>query len=208
MSRVQRNISSGGKQYYSNVLSNLQFGKYEWTKVGFSTDTETNTNSNEFINIPIYISTDFTIVEAKITLYHSPIKWTDGVSNPSVSNWGYSRNVKAYIESNSDNYYREYYIGSEWVESNPLLTTEILNAFSSNGFTASNPSSEQKIETMTSIDIKEYLRTGKGMTIQIRSSDNIPSYAPDVPASVPLAQWECLEKTGNMKIIVDILGYI
>lgn len=183
------------------ILSNLQFGQYEWKKVGYSSDyLESGVAEYLYINIPIFIPQNFNIESAKVTLYHSPIKWA---YNDTVI-WGNCRNLKLYIKNESSNFYKNIQLSSENFPENDLFDTEITNAFGSNGFTASQPSdNSHNLENKVSIDIKDYLQTNKSIILQIRSGNTAPEINPDIGY---VYQRNYLNQTGNVKAIVDIIG--
>ncbi len=187
----------------NGVLSNLQFGQYEWKHVGYSTNyLETNIGEYLYINIPIYIPENFNIESAKITLYHSPVKWS--YINKSV--WGYCRNLKLYIKEEDDNYYENVQLNSEVFPENNLFTDEIINAFGVDGFTASNADDNNHIvQSKVSIDIKSFLKTNTSLILQIKSGNVIPDLNPDI---YDVFQENYLNQTGNVKAIIDIVGKI
>mgnify|MGYP004615666943 CR=1 FL=1 len=190
----------------NGVLSNLQFGQYEWKKVGYSTDyLEMGMGEYLYVNIPIFIPSNFDIESAKITLYHSPVRWT---YNTKVV-WGYCRNLKLYIKEEDSSYYEPAQLNSEKFPENDLLTREITNAFGTNGFTALQPSdSSHTMESKVSIDIKDYLKINKNLILQIRSGNTIPKLDPDIPelGAAGLYQESYLNQTGNVKAVLDIVG--
>lgn len=196
------------------ILTNLQYGKYEWSQVGYSTDyLETSIGEYLLINIPMFIPDNFIIKSAYITLYHSPIYYevyydddNDYLTPNKVKNiWGYSRNLKAYKMANNQNYYEHRVLNSALAPENLLAETEITNAFGTNGFNPSVPSNAKHIiEEKTSIDIKNYLTPGQAETIQIRSGNSIPAMNPDLN----YYQTNYLQQTGNVKAIVNIYGYM
>lgn len=183
------------------VLSNLQFGQYEWKYVGYSTNyLETNLAEYLYINIPIFIPDNFSIESAKVTLYHSPIRWA--YHNTIV--WGYCRNLKLYIREENSSYYKPVQLNSENLPENDLITNEISSAFGQNGFTASQPSDSNHItQSKVSIDIKNYLNTNRNLILQIRSSNVAPILNPDIGN---VFQTNYLNQTGNVKAILDIVG--
>lgn len=188
----------------NGVLSNLQFGQYEWKEVGYSTDyLETGRGEYLYINIPIFIPQNFNIESAKVTLNHSPIRWWYG----SAMIWGYCRNLKLYVKEEDNNYFQDIHLASELLPENDLVSKEITNAFGSDGFTAAQPSNSSHItQSKVSIDIKSYLKTNKNIVLQIRSGNTIPALNPDFPDAMGTYQRNYLNQTGNVKAIVDIVG--
>ena len=190
----------------NGVLSNLQFGQYEWKNVGYSTDYfETGIGEYLYVNIPIFIPENFNIESAKVTLHHSPVKW----AYDSTVVWGYCRNLKLYIKEENGSYYKSVQLNSEMIPENDLITNEITNAFGSNGFTASQPSNSSHVmQSKVSIDIKSYLKTNKNIVLQIRSGNTIPVLNPDIPGTgiMGIYQRNYLSQTGKVKAVVDIVG--
>ena len=151
-------------------------------------------------NIPIFIPENFSIESAKVTLYHSPIRWA--YNNTVV--WGYCRNLKLYIREENSSYYKPVQLNSENLPENDLFTNEISNAFGQSGFTALQPSdSNYTTQSKVSIDIKNYLKTNRNLILQIRSSNVAPTLNPDIGN---VFQTNYLNQTGNIKAIIDIVG--
>lgn len=186
----------------NGVLSNFQFGQYEWKNVGYSSNYLEMGGEYLYINIPIFIPNNFNIESAKVTLYHSPIRWSYG----NMIVWGHCRNLKLYIREEDSNYYEPVQLNSEMLPENDLFTKEITNAFGINGFTASQASdSSHMTESKVSIDIKDYLKTNMNIILQVRSENTIPTLNPDIG---DVYQRNYLNQTGNIKAIVDIVGKI
>lgn len=197
-------LSNGAKLIGGNgVLSNFQFGKFEWTRVGYSTNyLETGQGEYLYINIPVFIPSNFSIVEAYITIYHSPIKWYYGSTNV----WGYCRNIKAYKREDSNNYSETVNLSSELFPENDLFDIEIANAFGTYGFTPSVANDSKHIsEQKTSINIKNYLTVNKNTVIQLRTANGIPSLNPNIGQ---IYQKNYLEQTGNLKAVINVIGYM
>lgn len=187
----------------NGLLSNLQFSQFKWTKIGYSTDyLSTNIGEYLYITIPIFIPENFEVVSAKVTLYHSPVKWA--YNNTTV--WGYCRNLKLYKKVDNTNYFQNVELSSENFPENELYSTEIENAFGENGFTGEVPSDNSHLcESITSIDIKSYLQSNTNTILQIRSGNTIPALNPDIGS---LYQTNYLNQTANVKAKVDIVGFM
>ena len=191
------------------LLSNLQFGQYKWNKVGYSTDyAPTGVGEWLYIDIPLFIPENFIITHAYITIEHSPIAFIYYESYPEEKQeliWGYCRNLRAYKQDEKQDFFEEVQLRSEMFPENNLATIEIVNAFGSNGF---NPMSANEnnhiVEKITSIDIKDYLTSGKAETIQIRSGNEIPELNPDLD----IYQTNYFQQTGNVKAIINVFGFI
>lgn len=184
----------------NGILSNLQFGQFEWKNVGYSTYYMPASGEYLYIKIPIFIPNNFNIESAKVTLYHSPIRWAYN----STIIWGYCRNLKLYIREEGSNYYQNNVLRSEQFPENDLFTNEISNAFGENGFTGKIPSdSSHSTESKVSIDIKSHLKTNTNIVLQIRSGNAIPTLNPDIG---DIYQRNYLNQTANVKAIVNIIG--
>ena len=171
MTKLQGEVfTSGGDKIITNtgVFTNLQFTSKDFSRCGHVYMAMLD----EFWKLPIEISVmipnNFTITEAKVILYHSPIRW---ISNyPATSGWGYARNLKLYKDSTL-NYYPISYINGPQL---PPTTdsTEIVGAFGANGYTPSIPNNNNHaLETVTSIDIKSHLNTGLNL-LRIQPNSN------------------------------------
>lgn len=197
-------LSNGAKLIGGNgVLSNFQFGRFEWSNIGYSTNfLEVSRGEYLYVNIPVFIPKNFTIMSAFITIYHSAIKW----HWRDKEIWGYCRNIKAYKKEDATNYYEDTHLSGEGYPENNLFDIEILNAFGEQGF---NPkvagNSRHVVEEATSIDIKNYLSVNKNTTIQIRTANEIPNLNPDLDG---IYQTNYLEQTGNIKAIINVIGYM
>lgn len=190
----------------SGVLSQFQFGQYEWKRVGYETNQEISQNNYSFIDIPISIPENFIVTQAYVTLKHAPIKWVDH----SLTIWGYCRNIKLYKNIDTDVYYKtqEIFPSENYARPN-IFNNEISNAFGSDGFTASVPSdTTQEVEICRSANISTQLKTGKDVTLQIRSGNSVPEFNLDLDnGAYKEQQRNCLEQSGILKAYVSIIGY-
>ncbi len=191
------------------ILSNLQFGQYEWSKIGYSTDyAPTGIGEWLYIDIPLFVPENFIITHAYITIEHSPVVYSYFSNYPeeiSRSIWGYSRNIRAYKQDEGQDFFEEVELRSELLPKNNLATTEIVNAFGQDGFNPTVANNDNHItEKVTSIDIKDYLTSGKAETIQIRSGNEMPEFSPDLD----MYQTNYLEQTGNVKAVINVFGYM
>lgn len=196
----------------SGVLTNLQFvgrtthvslsgnvtGQYD--SLGFECDeVGSGTNTATVMVIAPYIPEDFTIVSANIVLKHYPIKYY----NESTTGWGYARKLKLY-EATGDGLYEDYdvYTGVILTEKN---YTEIQGAFGNDGFTPSVPStSQQFLDTATSIDISDYISTSNSKILAIKSSDTIEAYTGNTKTDFT----NCAKKTGMVSAVLNVIGYL
>lgn len=183
------------------LLTNLQYsttGKYaNYDPLGFE-DADGSAWRKKDLQLDVYIPDNFTITEAKVTLYHTPCDWWYYGDNGYIEQWGYSRNIKLYKTSGTQNfkfvlgYYSEY----ELQDAN-LSLTEIASAFGTNGYTATNTSGST-IQTATSIDIKSHLAAGNNKLV-LRTSQTT--------TATQTSPADGLAKTGMVRAIINILGY-
>ncbi len=182
------------------LITNLQFssmGAYLGFSmlgfnVGFIGSEYTIYNSDVFIEA--VIPQNFTIQSAKITLEHTPAKWSgyDDTTKKDYDNWGYARNLKLY--KGTSNYKFDMGFNSEYLATYESSLSEIANAFGTS-YTPSNTSGDS-IVSKESIDIKNYLTTG-GNRLIIRTANSIP-------ANVTSAS----QQTGMAKAVLNIIGYL
>lgn len=186
----------------AGILSEFKFGNYEWNQVGYETDLAQGQNVYSSIEIPYLVPSNIEIIKAVLTIKHCPVNW----GYNTISIWGYCRNIGAFILEDNTDYYREVQLNSESFLQNEVFDTEINLAFGSNGFTAKTPSNNSHVlETKESIDIASLLNSKKSGTLQIRTRNNIPAFKLDVG---DVFQKSCLQQTGAMKAILNIIGYV
>lgn len=160
MTKLQGEVftSTGNKVITdTGVFTNLQFTSKDFSRCGHIYMAMLEEFRKLPIEISVMIPNNFTITEAKVILYHSPIRWINNY--PAASGWGYARNLKLYKDS-AANYYPIAYVNGPQL---PPTTnsTEIVGAFGANGYTPSVPNdTNHALETATSIDIKSHLGAG------------------------------------------------
>lgn len=160
MTKLQGEVftTTGSKVITSTgVFTNLQFTSKDFSRCGHVYMAMLEEFRKLPIEISVMIPTNFTITEAKVILYHSPIRWINNY--PAASGWGYARNLKLYKDSTL-NYYPISYINGPQL---PPTTdsTEIVGAFGTNGYTPAVPTDiNHALSTVTSIDIKSHLNPG------------------------------------------------
>lgn len=186
----------------NGIQTTFNFGDGQEYPVGYITDTQLEKNEYYYKNLYIYIPENYTIAEAYVVIEHTPIKWVNG----STSVWGYSRNISIY-KKNKTNTNKQYEIlPSENYNSQEIFTEEI-QGFGSSGFTAKNPSTEVIVEKVVSGNIAQYI-SNQTLALQIRSRNAPPTYNPDIlQNSIPQAQTNCLQQTGELKINLFIIGF-
>lgn len=156
------NLEYQGLGYQGGVASKVGF-----QFIGFSEDLQDSINIKDYIEILADIPSNFVIKEAKITLIHQPVFWSN------IPYYGYSRNIGLY-KAGIDSYVQAE-MSSEYREI-PSTLTEIQNAFATGGWTPSVPSSGHCIvESKQSIDIKSQLTSGTLNRLIIQTRDSIPS---------------------------------
>lgn len=183
------------------ILSVIQFGEYDWKQVGYKANPSNNIMGKMTYDIPVFIPEGFTILDARVSLLHSPIKW----SGYSQSGWGYCRNLRLYKQDKSQDWYQEIILDSEDISESEFYTNEISNAFGNNGFYPSTPSNDNHlVEIKISNNIKDYLSIDKNITLQIHSGNQEPEFNIDLG---DLYSSECLNNTGNCIAILTVVGF-
>lgn len=203
-------VLSNGTKLIGNggVLSNFQFlgtchklelstyGKLDF--LGVISNQLDGVNTKNFIDIYADIPAGFTITEAYITLIHQPVIYSSGSSNF----YGYSRSLGLYEGNPASNIWAT--IGGEYYE-NSDATSEIIGAFGELGFTPSIPSSTNlKIETKKSINLKDYLIAGKLNRLVIQSRNDVPSFTGEYITD----EINCAKERGRVLAILEIYGYL
>lgn len=181
MGQVQRATDSSGKQYLTNVLSVFEFkgtgsNFVDFNDVGF---TQYGSGYPKVgLEILAYLPENFEIVDAFITMYHTPRYIT---SIPSLGDsWCYSRKVKLYISQTITDRCVSGPASSEYIEIG-LTYAEIVGAFGLNGFTATAPSTipptipKNCTQRVDSTNLKYDLKTGIVNVLDILSDDTCAS---------------------------------
>lgn len=200
------NLPNGGKVVGGDgILTNLQYstpGVYGgYDILGFERDdsiSDTFVSRPKDLSLDVYIPRNFTIVEAKVIVFHTPADWYlyDVNTNNYSEVWGYCRNIKLFKSDGTQNYkfvmgyYSEYKL-----ELDTSVLQEIENSFGDDGYTATN-NTGSSIQTRESIDIKEYLKTGNNKIV-VRSSLNNPT-----------TEREMLSENGMARAIINVIGYM
>lgn len=142
---------------------------------------------------------NFTVTSAYLTLYHTPVYWYwwDNSGN-SGEGWGYSRNIRLYKVSNSENNFKLYYggYGEYRYEFNSSDLEVIPNAFEAESYTPSNTTGTTIIPK-TTIDLKDYLNVSGKTKLVLRNNNSVPSSPSNIAAY-----------TGMARAVVNILGNI
>lgn len=183
------------------ILSVIQFGEYEWEKVGYNANPSNNVLEKLTYKIPVFIPEGFTILDARVVLMHSPIKWSGYGQN----GWGYCKNLKLYKNEQSADWYEEIILDSEGFAEEEYYTNEISNAFGINGFSPTVPSeSNHNVEMTISNNIKDSLTIDRSITLQVHSGNKAPEFNIDIG---DLYSSECFNNTGNCIAILTVIGF-
>lgn len=209
MAQVLQAISSGGKQYYTTVLSNFQYiGKSggslsnflngNYGLIGFECDESTASNIKTKMIFDAYIPDNFEIKNAYITLTHYPLKIYNS-SNVAVG-WGYSRNIKVYKAVNVTDIYRKYLANSEFKDEETETYID-MNVFDINQYTPSVPSDSNHIlESAKSWNIQ----LSKGFNrLKIESADTIPTFTTPFDEANYL---NLASKSGMISATLNVIG--
>lgn len=181
------------------IITNLQYstiGKYaNFDILGFESPDVGATWRNKDLSLDVYIPSNFTVLEAKVSIFHTPADHWYMPAETYVEQWGYARNIKLYKSTNTENY--KFVLGyySEYtLETANLNLTEISNAFGASGYTATNTTGST-LQTTTSIDIKDHLVAGNNKLV-LRSA-----------ASLPTTVADGLAKSGMAIALINIIGF-
>ena len=197
------NLQFFGKTYHFSMST--QAGSFD--SIGFEVDdaVQGGVYPNLMMIAPD-IPDNFTIVSAKVSLKHCPAKLYGLSSQSDV--YGYARKLKLYVQDVSAT---NYSIPFAIYGSMPPIENEgmeIINAFGRESFTPSVPTrTSQKLETIESIDVSEYVKdtdTNTSNIFIIMSTDTPPAYTGD-PAVDYL---NCAYKTGIISAVLDVYGYL
>ena len=199
------NLLSGGKVIGGDgILTNLQFvsiGKFEgYGLLGFNYNSFDDTYFYGDISIDVDIPDNFTIIQAYLTLYHTPATWSyyNSSTSENIDIQGYARNLKLY-ETLSDNQNYGFYMtfgGDYAIDLSSGFLTEITNAFGDSSYTP-NSGYSTGIEVKKTIDIKDYLTKGSTHKLVVRTSD-----------SIPVEEMAACSKTGMARAVINIIGYM
>ena len=189
----------GGK----GLLGNLQYRVEGNDFLGYTLIFEDYTKGR--LVIDAYIPENFTISEAKVTLMHRPVYWNYATIDEGTEYfWGYSRNIRLYATPSIDTIISATAMGGgideTYYEGNFI---EIAGAFGENGFTAKTPSdTSYEQETIISINIKDYLVTGRN--ILVIQTENEPPVAGDIINP----NLQGYEQTGEGSAVLNVIGYM
>ncbi len=183
----------------NGMLTNLVFnsnGFYNGLGIcGFVFDSDGT--SRQFQNTPIvvdvYIPSNYVIKEAYAQITH--VRGHFGSDGNTI---GYVRNVHLYKNNNqtAPTIYSDSYSVSGFMKYNQLYGTEVTGAFGTNGYTATNTTSDTYEFTQSS-DIKNALELGKVNTMYIQTTDSMPS-----------TETECNQHTGFVQLTINVICYI
>lgn len=191
-------LSNGTKLIGGNgVLSNFQFiGRVTNNGfLGFYADYNFSTVRKNKMIFDVIIPNNFVVVQAYVTLIHSPIKWASDQNSSRF--FGYSRQLK--VKKITDvNFLRTAYVLSEMSEydNSSLSDLNVLN------FTASTPSdNSHKTEIVTSGDFSKSISSGYNM-FALESDISTPNFSDD------FIEQACYSKVGEVKAVLNVIGYM
>lgn len=191
----------GGDGLFTNLqyTSSGRFNGYELLGYDSGMTYSGSPYSHSDIAIDVDLPENFTVTSAYLTLYHTPVYWYwwDNSGN-SGEGWGYSRNIRLYKVSNSENNFKLYYggYGEYRYEFNSSDLEVIPNAFETESYTPSNTTGTTIIPK-TTIDLKDYLNVSGKTKLVLRNNDSVPSSPANIAAY-----------TGMARAVVNILGNI
>lgn len=191
-------LSNGTRLIGGNgVLSNFQFvGKVNKDNfLGFYADYNFNAIKKNKMIFDVIIPSNFNVIQAYVTLIHSPVKWASEQSSSQF--YGYSRQLKVKKISDVD-FLRTAYVLSESSEydNSTLIDLNVLN------FTANTPSdSNHKTQIVTSDDFANSISEGYNM-IAIETDVSTPSFRGD------FIEQPCYSLVGEVKAVLNVIGYM
>jgi hypothetical protein len=213
-------LSNGAKLIGGNgVLSNLKFSGIEsgseatgakiysgdYGLLGFAGVLYDGPNAKTRIVFDAYIPTNFTVLEAKITINHFPMQVFN--SSGGVAGWGYSRAIKAY-KINSSNIYRDYTPYSSYKDTETEYYSEISGAFGASGYTPSVPNaSVHNLETTISSDISSQLSPGLNR-LKVESSEATPTSTWIDGEANDTTVLNCALRSGMVSATLNVVGYM
>ena len=159
-------------------------------------EADVGENQVTYMEIHPIIPNNFRILSAQLLVEHYPIKvWYNNNTY-----WGYARNLRLYEGSKTNMY--ENYDAFNGIYRREKTMQEIPNALGSNGFNPSVPtSSSQILETVLSIELKDYILNDKYFVI--KSANAAPSYTGEDSDF-----YNCAIGTGMVSATLNIIGYL
>lgn len=159
-------------------------------------EADVGENQVTYMEIHPIIPNNFRILSAQLLVEHYPIKvWYNNNTY-----WGYARNLRLYEGSKSNMY--ENYDAFNGIYRREKTMQEIPNALGSNGFNPSVPtSSSQILETVLSIELKDYILSDEYFVI--KSANAAPSYT-----GQDSDFYNCAIGTGMVSATLNIIGYL
>lgn len=198
-------LENGAKLIGGNgVLSVFQFTSggqtllQSWSKIGF----EKNMSGDFYrygVEIPVFIPSDFEIVSAIITMYHTPMYLDTTSIGGSGAEWCYARKVKVYKATNTLNRYVYGDAFSGGYEEGGATNVEITGVFGTNGFTATAPTTfppaTPPTQKIVSLDIGSLLEEELNI-IRILSDE-----------TMPINELQASQRTGVASATITVIGY-
>lgn len=202
-------LGSGSKVVGGDgLLTNLHFQTIEkysgYSLLGFAYNYG-DTFDKLDVDLDVYIPTNFKVVEAYATLYHTPVDWAavNGYSQSAVV--GYCRNVELYKCTDNKNFTMQASMGGGYYITTNELDGDLINeAFGTDGYTATNKTAPT-IEVTRSSNIGASLTTGNNKLF-LRTSQDTSSYGNTDEGL--LYSTDACSKTGLIKMVVDVIGYM
>ncbi len=200
MTKLQGEVfTSGGNKIITDVgvYANLQFNIDRFDLYGHEYLGMTEEMVKKPMDLHIMIPNDFSITEAKITVYHAPINWYQ--YSTQTSGWGYIRSLRAYKVDTSGDFYVPA-VPNSYMLLPEFNSVEIIGAMGSSGYTPPIPSdSNKKLHIYTSNDIKNSLNTGLNI-IRLQPHDDLSIGSEDPGLTM-------LKYSGYCYAMINILGY-
>ncbi len=150
-----------------------------------------------------FIPKDFTIEHAYLTLETTPVFGDDDITGEQFT--GYCKQLKVYSLEGQTGY--KFYFASyiQVVQQSSSLTNEIINCFGTSSYTPQNPVLGS-IESVASVDIKDYLLKGKGGTLILKTNVSKPTHGVEPDGTIH--NREAGENTGMARMTLHVYGYM
>ena len=179
----------------TGIYTNLYFESLDWQPLGYNIYLGYG-GDYKYINIAAYIPSNFTPVNAYITIQFHPIKW-EYVSDSQI---GYPRNINIYYEELTTGTITPIEIAIADTEEEYYILTTNTNTLDRTG-------SASQYVTYTSSDLKEFLTAGKTTSFQIRTSVDPSSFTNTYFSGTTDYSKSRAARTGWARATLNVIGY-
>ena len=183
----------------TGIYTNLYFESLDWQPLGYNIYLGYG-GDYKYINIAAYIPSNFTPVNAYITIQFHPIKWELEWEHESDSQVGYPRNINIYYEELTTGTITPIEIAIADTEEEYYILTTNTNTLDRTG-------SASQYVTYTSSDLKEFLTAGKTTSFQIRTSVDPSSFTNTYFSGTTDYSKSRAARTGWARATLNVIGY-